>query len=78
MSRSEPFCNRSVAARRVLSPFAGLRRGDLTYSTLEIGRVGGCRCAVRTRSSAVAYVERNAVELARACDRRPRVVIVGE
>ncbi len=26
MSQREPFCNHPVAARRVLSPFAGLRR----------------------------------------------------
>jgi hypothetical protein len=77
MSRSEPFCNRSVAARRVLSPFAGLRRGDLTYSTLEIGRVGGLPLhGGRDRARCVRPAQ--AVELARACDRRPRVVIVGE
>jgi hypothetical protein len=49
MSRREHFCNRRVAARRAVSPFAGLRRVRLTRSTPEIRRFGGSRCTERTR-----------------------------
>ncbi len=36
MSQGEASCNQLVAVRRVLGPFAGLWRGDLTCSTPEI------------------------------------------
>jgi hypothetical protein len=43
----EPFCNPPVAARRVLSPFAGLRRVGPARCTPEIRRLRGRGAAVR-------------------------------
>jgi hypothetical protein len=56
MSPIEPFCNCVVAARRVLRPFAGPRRGGLTDSTPEIGLLGAGLCGADA-SGAVAVCD---------------------
>lgn len=89
MSQPEQFCNRLVAARRVLSPCAGLRRGDLTCSTLgkSARRVPALRCADATGRDCVGEGQRcrgprvaaaAAGERASGRHRRREEVIVGE
>ena len=62
MSRREHFCNRRVAARRAVSPFAGLRRVRLTRSTPEIRRFRG---VALHRADAIACIKRSAAEVCR-------------
>lgn len=63
MSRRDGCSERSVAARRVLSPFAGLRRARWTRSTPKSESFRGSGCTVWVRLSAGARIECNAAGL---------------